>query len=222
MLRQLLFESTFSKLKRIQLLCALTVAFTFSSCTSGKDEQRQNVLERFASKSLFLSLPAEEQKQLWISRLEIYSELDLTTEQRGLLNNLIAGLKNLEKEKIYPSDEIKQAAVAMAQTMPREDFINLFTLDNPSPTLPVLLKKGEICTECIADIKTYRRVEVPLEKSVSDRAPDCNCEWTCDQQLDNCAAGGQIVSSSNGGCVAAGGCGFLNMGTCDHLVVCNN
>ena len=62
----------------------------------------------------------------------MYNDLDLTTEQKSLLNDLIAGLKNLEKEKIYPSDEIKQAAVAMAQIMPREDFINLFTMANPS------------------------------------------------------------------------------------------
>ncbi len=214
------FKSTLSKLSSICLLVAFV--FSFSSCYSDKNEQRQNTFEAFASKALISSLPAEEQKQMWISRLEMYNEIDLTKEQKGMLNDLITDLKNLEREKFFMSDAIKQDAIALAQTMPREDFINLFTLDNPSPTLPVLLKKGDICTECIADIQTYVHVEPPSENSVSDRVELCNCRWTCDQQLDNCANGGQMQSSSNGTCSATGGCGFLGFQTCTNRVVCND
>lgn len=208
------------KLKIICLLCAF--AASFSSCSFDKDEQRQNTLDAFASKTLILSLPAEEQKQMWISRLEMYYEIDLTKEQKGMLNDLITDLKDLERGKFFMSDAIKQDAIALSQTMPREDFINLFTLDNPLPTLPVLLKKGDICTECIADIQTYVHVETPPENSVSDRVEDCNCRWTCDQQLDDCANGGQMQDSSNGTCAAKGGCGFLGFQTCTNRVVCND
>jgi hypothetical protein len=212
----------------------LGVNLVFNACK--KEDQVKlsppmSVLEAFASKKFILSLPLEDQKHLWIKRLEMYNEIGLTTEQLEVVNDLVTDIKNLEKGKFFLSDAIKQDAIALARMMPREDFINLFTMDIPARTLPTLRKTGKICIECITDIEKHTSAVAVSGDAVSDRIqvnppPDCDCNWTCGDPDSDCPDGaGSLLSectssSSTNCCAASGGCGFLWLGTCNGLVVC--
>jgi hypothetical protein len=112
----------------------------------------------------------------------------------------------------------------MAMITPQVDFINLFC--DVFPSLPVLQNSGPVCAEYI--INDLRFDVAPTQNSqVTYRADDCNCNWSCGQQLDNCPAGGTTLSPCSGGatsgcCNAVVGCGLFGLGTCDGKVVCDD
>lgn len=216
-------------------LCAvfLSINLLFSpSCSHerSENEKQLNVFDVFSSRDALLSLSVEEQKQAWILRFESYSELDLTSAQKVILNDLIYDFKQLGKGEFFLSEKIKQDAIAMAKITPREDFINLFSVETLTPGLPKLLKTGSICVDCIADIETYGNQ--PSDGAVTYRtAPSCNCNWTCGYQagieaclepqvaviLPACSGGG-----TSGCCTGTGGCGFVGLGTCNGKVQCSD
>jgi hypothetical protein len=206
------------------------LAALFTSCTSEgfDDVQRQHALETFASKNLILSLSPEEQKQAWISRLETYFELDLNSPQKGILKEMVLDLKEIEKGKFFLSENLKQNAVAMAKITPREDFLKLFC--EATTSLPVLRKTGLPCVVCITDLENYVNANTNHDNSVTLRAENCVCSWTCQQQEDNLLCpdgeyattlspcqGGQTTGCCN---QTSSGCGFLFLFGCTGLASC--
>ena len=115
----------------------------------------------------------------------------------------------------------------MGKITPREDFINLFSIETLSPGLPKLVKTGSICEECIVDIESYASPTSGVAVSYRT-APSCNCNWTCNQQEGNlqCLSPAVAVTlpacsgGTSGCCNSTGGCGFLGLGTCSGKVVC--
>jgi hypothetical protein len=220
MLNKLTVKSINAVLASLCLLLAATLVF--NACTKDVAEQNQQALNVFSSKAKVLGLSANDQKDAWISRLESYRQLDLNNEQKVLLDALIADLKNLGDGEFYLSEDIKRDAVAMARIMPEQDFINLFTLDNVSADLPVLVKQGSVCSNCITDIQHYTPPSnLNQGGAAGDRRPDCNCRWTCSQQADHmlCDDGGDAVVSTD--CNQQGGCGFFGLQTCDGVATCD-
>lgn len=188
-----------------------------------------DVSEVFSSRNVLLSLSLEEQKQAWIVRLKSYSDLDLSPVQKNILNDLISDLGALGKGEFFPSEKIKQDAIAMAKITPREDFINLFSVETLKSEIPELFKFGSICEECISDIESY--VRLTSDEAVTYRSvPNCNCNWTCNQQQSTqlCIAPNVPITlpacsgGSTGCCNSTGGCGFLGLGTCTGKVICTN
>lgn len=129
--------------------------FSPSCSPAGNEPEKQlNGFEVFSSRDVLLSLPAEKQKRAWIVRLKAYSELDLSSAQKAILNDLISDLSALEKDEFFLSEKTKQDAIAMGKITSREDFINLFCVEAIKSELPELLKTGSICEECITDIES--------------------------------------------------------------------
>ncbi|MDX1910029.1 MAG: bacteriocin fulvocin C-related protein [Saprospiraceae bacterium] len=212
-------------------LCFLLAAtLVFNACQKDDTVPADPVMHAFSSKKNILGLSAENQKQMWLQRLEMYhANLDLNDAQKQLVTALIEDIQSLEDDKFYLSDAIKRDAVALAQIMPETDFVNLFTLDNLSPNLPVLVKSGAVCVECITDIQQYVHVEnTTAGQTANDRAHDCDCRWTCSQQASHmlCDGGDAVVlptcngSTPTGCCNATGGCGLFGLQTCDGLAIC--
>lgn len=202
----------------------------FLSCTSGVLEEvnQQEVKNAFSSKASFMALTPEEQKIAWISRLKMYSDLDLTQAQKELVNELISDLKELEKDQFHLTENLIQDAISLAKITPQVDFLNLFCENMVS--LPVLHKTGPICSDCITALENYVRPTINDDGSVTFRAVDCDCNWTCQQQEDNmlCPSGqtattltactdGQTTDCCN---QTASGCGFLNGFSCTGHVTC--
>lgn len=214
------------------LLSPLVTFIFFLSCSSNEREleQQRNVLDVFASKTSILSLPIEEQKQAWIGRLEMYAELDLSLEQKTIIEKLTFDLKNLGQGSFYISEAIKEDAIAFAKVTPKDDFLRLFCSETISEGLPILSKKGSICIECITDLENYVcPSSQPSNVAVSFRIEDCDCLWTCQQQADNllCDEGetatvvSECQSGQNAGCCnAASGCGLFLLQTCTGKAEC--
>lgn len=204
----------------------MTIVQAITSCSRNdlENEQISVRLEPFTSKPLLLSLSPEEQKLAWVARLKSYRNLELSTHQKEMLEVIIADIEGMEKGSFFFSEKLREDAISMAKITPQVDFINLFC--EVSPSLPVLQNSGPVCAAYI--INDLRFDVAPTRNSqVTYRADDCNCNWTCNQQLDHCPAGGTIQSPCSGGtssgcCNAVGGCGFLNMGTCNGRVVCDD
>ena len=211
-------------------VCLLINLMLSPSCTHDQEvsSEKLDAISAFSSRDLLISLSSEEQKQAWISRLKSYTDLDLSTDQKSIINDLIFDLNELQKDEFFLSTKIKSDAIAMARITPHEDFINLFCGENLTPNLPGLTKIGSICEECITDIENY--VEPPSKVAVSYReAPSCDCNWTCSQQQGNtlCAPGYTPITlptcsggSTNNCCSATGGCGLFNLQTCSGKVKC--
>lgn len=219
MFNKLTVKSANAILAGMCLLLAATLVF--NACTKDSAEQ-QFTANAFSSKAAMLGLPVDDQKEMWISRLGSYMALDLSKEQKDLVNALIADIKNLPEGLIYLSEDLKRDAIALAQITPEQDFINLFTLDNLSPDLPVLVKQGSACMNCVYDIQQYSTPSnINPGETAGDRRPDCNCRWTCSQQADNmlCDDGGSATVSTD--CNQQGGCGFLGWQTCDGVATCD-
>jgi hypothetical protein len=137
---------------------------------------------------------------------------------------MIADLAELEEGKIFLSENLRNPAASMAQITPQVDFINLFC--EVTSSLPILQNSGPVCADYIVnDLKVDVGPEPRSDTQVTYRADDCNCNWSCGQQLDNCPAGGEILSPCSGGatsgcCNLVGGCGLFLLGTCDGKVEC--
>lgn len=221
-------------MKKLFLSCCAIFLFIIAlfspSCSpAGNEPEKQlNGFDVFSSRDALLSLSPEEQKRAWILRLKAYSELDLSSAQKLILNDLIFDLSALGKGEFFLSEKTKQDAIALGKITPREDFINLFCVETIKSELPELLKTGSICEECISDIERYVRPSSNIPVSYRS-APDCNCNWTCNQQAsDRLCLNGQVstvLSPCSGQtetncCKETGGCGFLGFGTCNGKVAC--
>lgn len=148
----------------------------------------------------------------------------MSIPQKVILEKFIADLSTLEEGKFFLTENIRNSAASMAEITPRVDFINLFC--EVTTSLPTLQNTGPLCADYI--IEDLRFDIGPERKSgvqVTYRTPNCNCNWSCGQQLDNCPAGGTTLSSCSGGattgcCNAVGGCGLFGYGTCNGKVKC--
>lgn len=193
-----------------------------SSCSKDTEENsHQKNLDIFASKHLLLSLPLEEQKQAWLTRLKMYQNLDLSPAQNQILEKIISDLLEMEKDKFYLSENLRNDAVSMAKITSQEDFVNLFC--EVTSSIPVLHSTGPVCANyIIEDLKTDVGISPNSNTQVVYRTPNCDCNWTCGQQADHCPGESTTLSSSNGGCTAVRGCGLFGMGTCTGLVICED
>jgi hypothetical protein len=229
MFNKLTVKSINAVLASICLLLATTLVF--NACQKDQAAPPDQSAQFFSSKQTFLSATTENQKQMWLKRLETYHDkLDLSDAQKSLVFALMNDINQLEADKFYLSDAIKRDAIALARIMPETDFINLFTLDNLTPTLPELVKSGSICNDCIVDIQQYIHVDNNTSgQTAGDRIYDCDCRWTCTQQAANllCKDGedGVVLPACNGStptgcCNPTGGCGLFGLQTCDGLAIC--
>ena len=205
----------------------------FFSCSPDEQigVQKTDISEAFASKSSLLSLSPEEQKQAWIKRLNMYFNLELSLAQKDILKKLIYDLQSIEEGSFYISTAMKEHAIEIAKVTPKEDFLRLFSSEAVTLDLPNLIKKGPICVECIVDLQNYVSQTNPLTNiPVSSRAEDCDCLWTCEQQLDNllCDPGQTptLLSQCTGGtqttpcCSPTSGCGLFLLQTCTGKAAC--
>lgn len=208
------------------ILILLTLIRVIYSCSpiELENEQKEAGIDAFSSKAVLLSLPLEAQKQAWITRLKSYQKLDLSASQKVILENMIGDLTQMEPGHFFLSESLRNNAASMARIMPQVDFINLFC--EVSSALPLLQKSGPVCSDYIInEIRTDVGLAPKSETQVAYRTVDCDCNWTCGQQLDNCLYGGEILSPCSGGattgcCNLAPGCGLFNMGTCNGHVEC--
>ena len=209
-------------------LVLLTILQSVSSCSPNKieDEQKLENLDVFSSKQLLFSLSPEAQKQAWLTRLKMYRNLDFSIDQKEILEKIISDLLEMKKDKFFLSENLRNHAVSIAKITSQEDFINLFC--EVTSSLPPLQSTGPICADYILnDLKADAGPNQNLNPQVTYRAVDCNCNWTCNQQSENCPAGGEILPACSGGgttgcCNPTGGCGLFGLGTCNGYVVCNN
>lgn len=172
----------------------------------------------------------EDQKQARIARLNLYAGLDLSPLQKSILNDLIFDLKSLEHGRFFLSEKIKQDAIAMAKITPRQDFINLFCIEELTELVPKLVKSGQICTDCISSLEAEKSTLTNGAHDLTYRTSDCDCLWTCTLQAQNmlCDHGDAIIlppcptstPNSTGCCNATGGCGLFANQTCTGLVAC--
>jgi len=204
----------------------MTLVQIISSCSKDKNNLHQKNLAVFASKHLLLSLPLEEQKQAWLTRLEMYQNLDFSPAQKQILKKIIFDSLEMEKDKFYLSENLRNDAVSMAKITSQDDFINLFC--EVTSSLPILNSTGPVCADyIIADLKTDVGQSSNSNVQVEYRTPNCDCNWTCGQQAEHCPGESTTLSScigvnSGGSCTAVGGCGLFDMGTYTGLVICED
>ncbi|HAD11426.1 MAG TPA: hypothetical protein DCF33_03205 [Saprospirales bacterium] len=206
------------------VLILLSLIQFFHSCSPNPLENEQKEFDPFYSKSVLRSLPLEDQKQAWIARLKSYQNLDLSVPQKAILENMISDLQEMESGKFFLAESLRNNAASLAKIMPQVDFVNLFC--EVSSAIPTLQKSGPVCSDyVINEIRTDVGPAPKSEMQVTYRTPLCDCNWTCNQQLDNCLYGGELLSACSGGattgcCTPAPGCGLFGLGTCTGKVEC--
>lgn len=109
----------------------------------------------------------------------------------------------------------------MAKITSKQDFINIFS----SLEIPKITNTGEICLECIEDLRSqsmYNAINLRSDNddTTSGEEPACTCKWSC--HSGPC----DIIEACNGNnagncCEPSGpGCGLFFFGTCTRAIKC--
>lgn len=177
--------------------------------------------ENLDSKSEFLSMPRETQKQAWIIKLEKHQNFNLNGDQHEIISNMVSILKGFDKGVFYLSEDLRQMAIEMAKITPEEDFLNLFVRLN---SMPEITNSGEKCIKCLEELENYQPIIID-NNSASQRAIDCNCSWVCEPLVGPAPPCSGVIQACSGtstsNCCNAttSGCGFLGLFGCDQAGV---
>lgn len=147
-------------------------------------------------------LTNDQQKALWVEKIEQLLTQNLPARQLSLISDLRTEILRTDftLNAFVFNDKIKDIGIHLASITPREDFLNMF-VSLESYTYNKAYLDKEICTECITDMQNEGK---NLKNEIQTRTADCNCKWTCGWT-------GQSTSNCNR---TDSGCGFLWLTSC--------
>lgn len=201
------------------LFCLLTV-ITLSCSKQDNEVVTTTMQEQILTKKQLINLSPELQKQYWIKRLESYKDLNISEQQKSIIEDLRSNLETLEYGDFFISQKLKEDALKIAKITPRQDFLSLFTDINSNP---VISNQGDVCLECIEDLESYIPNNNVINNAISrDDNVDCDCRWFCADPITPCEVSLSICNgSANQGpcCNRSGSCGLFLLQSCTNAVV---
>ncbi len=151
----------------------------------------------------WIALTKEEQKQLWLDKLNfILNDSNLNSTQETYINSLIDEIESLGYNVFQMNQDIKDIALELVDEFSETDFIATFNL----------LKENELsgtnspnCSWCASDISS-------TSSPVGNGLEYCNCRWSCGDPLASYSC---TLQDDENCCIPTStGCGFLWLYSC--------
>jgi hypothetical protein len=154
-------------------------------------------------KADYSKISSNDAKNLWVNKLQQIQTQSLNDMQRQLIQDLQTEL--LQQNSLFrlENEKIREIAIQLATVTPREAFLQMFeSLENYNYNGSNT--STAICEECVTDLRNYKPVNLPIV-DIEQRAPVCNCRWTCDWYS---------LSPTRDCRLTMQGCGFFWLSTC--------
>lgn len=158
------------------------------------------------TKPQYLQLSPDDQKQLWVNKLQyILGQQRTNPTQTQLIQQLIQQIQGQTMGQFVMTNAINNIRLALIDACSETDYVQTFT------TLEHHTWQGNDGTTC-----TYC-LQIPTGTGSVAGLPDCNCDWSCGDPLASysCSA----LETANCCNMTTSGCGFLWSFSCTGLDV---
>jgi hypothetical protein len=159
-------------------------------------------------KEIFETLSFENQRNLWLSKLEQIHRSGIGNKQQKIISEITKILIESESVDMFLDDaRVKKYVVKLAEITPKDDFIMMFeTLDDysfSSSRFSMHQPDPIFVMQVFQEINSTERQSILIKKS---DLPSCNCGWTCGDSFSQC---------THSNCEQTRyGCGFLWLQSC--------
>lgn len=208
-------------MKKNTIFQFLILVLFFGCQMEGEMEQNQSTRELLISgrseskiKNFYATLPFEEQKLLWLDKFQQVKQASLEKHILKEMGIIIFQVEEASSSEELFNENFKNSIIALIKNLPQEDFTNIFS--TLGDYVPSNINSGEYCINCLSyvELSWNSNAKVKSNDINAKKLPDCNCDWTCEDDLANCTTSSCEPTTT--------GCGFLWLGPCGMLdiIVC--
>lgn len=173
-----------------------------SNLNSVKKENKSLTKSNDFTKDEYIGLSFEDQKALWISKLDQIKSEPISIEQEVEINILINEIDEATQiSDLHENADLEMAAFELLRLTSDQDFLLMFNTLDDYTVLNTIDYRYDIETSSAVHALLEDDFNGPFDGGGTSDKKKCNCNWTC---------GGAGSSCSHSDCKkTSSGCGFL-------------